>query len=206
MGAGSFHGLPMEALPRLYPSTIPIPGSHPPSLGLLLPGRDLALGSPSPWDPDASSQPFSRLSRPCPPIHPGGPSAGPLGNASRGGSLGNTKQVQPLQSPFERDRAGLVPSAEPGQEPRLLGAEGTPVPGIPPAQPPAHTAHGSGGDTRGSRPSQCGSHVGVGDTAVGSPGSPRRCLECPSVAWVVRGVGYGVSDVGCPTWDAGFGI
>lgn len=142
-------------------------------------GTPVPLPTPLPW--------FSQL---CPPVHPGGPLAGPLGNAARAGSVGNIKQVQPLQSPFERGQRGACSQhGEPGQARWLLGGRGDPHPHCPLPVPPAPhgrpsawgwVAWGARRAARGPWASRGGSHVGVRGTKLGSLGSTHCSPQPPA--------------------------
>lgn len=108
------------------------PGSH--LLYPTLSGMGMHWRDPQPQAACGTLVPLptlSRLSQPCPPGCPCGPSAGPLGNAARGGSAGNIKQVQPLQSPFEQGQARLVPSAGSPARHGCWGDAGPPAPPSP---------------------------------------------------------------------------
>lgn len=142
MGAATLPRLHLPA-PCVFLSIVPIPRIPPVFPRPFAATAGTQRRDPLPWaargTPLPLPDPFPWLSRPCPPIHRGGPSAGPLGNASRGGSAGNIKQVQPLQSPFERGQSGACSRhGEPGQAQWLLGrGRGDPQPISPsPCSPP----------------------------------------------------------------------
>lgn len=123
------------------PAPSPSPGSHPPSLSLLLrrwgPGGGTTPTPGNMWDPDASSRPlFPGCHSHVPPSIPAAPRPVPLETHPGAEAWGILSSCSPFNPPLSRDRAGLVPSAgSPARRGGCWRGEGTPGPTVVPPRP-----------------------------------------------------------------------